>query len=147
MDATKHNKEGLIIESYWENGIFYPCQIPVEMPLGYEHPESLEEMVARMVQSAIDHGSEVETAEEADDFGEEDEFPLDTRYTYTEMQEDTLKKEVKKREKDVRDAEHEVATAQSLASKEPQGETESSSKLGKQVHKDNKKGRREADSQ
>lgn len=67
-----------------------PDQTPVEMPLGYERPESLESMIARMVRNfsaqAQAHGDE--TFEEADDFDMNDDSELVSPYQLTDMQEE-----------------------------------------------------------
>lgn len=54
---------------------------PVELPLGFEHPESLEERIRRLVRTSVsDHAAEsgAETFEEADDFdiADDDSDPL-----------------------------------------------------------------------
>lgn len=48
---------------------------PVEMPVGYTHPPSLQDLVARMVRQAIEEeqGEEFESIEEADDLEVTDE--------------------------------------------------------------------------
>lgn len=67
-----------------------PDKTPVEIPLGYEKPEPLESMIARMVRvhsmEAVRQG--LESFEEADDFNvDEEEVPLST-YQQTQMQEE-----------------------------------------------------------
>ncbi len=48
---------------------------PVEMPVGYSHPPSLQDMVAKMVRHAVveERGEDFETIEEADDLEVEDD--------------------------------------------------------------------------
>lgn len=74
-----------------DNRLEIPDQTPVEMPLGYERPESLEQMIARMVRFQSDkaqrHG--LESFEEADDFDVADsEGDLMSPYQMTDMQEE-----------------------------------------------------------
>lgn len=67
-----------------------PDNTPVEMPLGYEKPESLESMIARMVDSVSRRAKEsgkVETFEESDDF-DDDETELTSPYQMTDMEEE-----------------------------------------------------------
>lgn len=67
-----------------------PDNTPVEMPLGYEKPESLESMIARMVQDVSRRAKEkgtVETFEEADDF-DDNEPELKSPYQMTDMEEE-----------------------------------------------------------
>jgi hypothetical protein len=65
---------------------------PVEMPLGYEKPESLSDMIARMIKTANIQAAKtgkIETIEEADDFDCDDDEPeLVSNYQMSDMQED-----------------------------------------------------------
>jgi len=65
---------------------------PVEMPLGYEKPESLSDMIARMIKTANIQAArtgQIESIEEADDFDTEDDEPeMVSNYQMTDMQED-----------------------------------------------------------
>jgi len=65
---------------------------PVEMPLGYEKPESLSDMIARMIRTANIQAAktgQIESIEEADDFDTEDDEPeMVSNYQMTDMQED-----------------------------------------------------------
>lgn len=66
---TRH---GQLDERGWE----IPDPNPVEMPIGFERPESVEEMIQRMVRggvSALAREAGYETFEEADNFEIEDE--------------------------------------------------------------------------
>lgn len=67
-----------------------PDPTPVELPVGYEHPESLEAMIARMirVEAHKSLGEGVESFEEADDFDVEDDGELVSEYQMNEMQEE-----------------------------------------------------------
>lgn len=68
-----------------------PDPTPVEMPLGYERPESLESMIARMIQTVNVRASksgQVETFEEADDFETDDDPDLKSPYQLTDMEEE-----------------------------------------------------------
>lgn len=94
-----------------------PDPTPVEMPLGYQVPESLESMIARMCRdqqmqmelSRINGG--MDTEEEADDFEIEEADDLDfgpTGHQMTEMQEEYV--DLKRLRKDSEDhAAREVA--------------------------------------
>lgn len=75
-----------------------PDNTPVELPLGYEHPESLENMIKRMVRihSQIASESGAETLEEADDFDEEDNMIV-SDHQFTDMQEEMLNVPIKER--------------------------------------------------
>lgn len=107
-----------------------PDKTPVEMPLGYERPESLESMIARMVrvhsQIAEKHGAE--SFEEADDFDTDDDVELVSPYQLTDMQEETpsgyhLKSNDQKRRASDRteaSAQPTEKGTQSLAQKSPQ---------------------------
>lgn len=83
--------------NYNEKGEEIPDKKPVAMPLGYERPEPLEQMVARMVRVASNHSAALgnETLEEADDFGsEEDEEEIGkSMYQYQTMEEEYLDEE------------------------------------------------------
>lgn len=70
-----------------------PDPTPVEMPIGYEKPESLESMIARMVraESALAaKGGTMETFEEATDFDDNDEGELVSQFQMTDMQEEYM---------------------------------------------------------
>lgn len=80
-------------KSYWKDGVFYPDPTPVEMPLGYHHPETLESMLARMVTDAMfqkavrEEG--FETFDESEDFDVMDEVESpSSEHEYTEMQQE-----------------------------------------------------------
>jgi len=65
---------------------------PVEMPLGYEKPESLSDMIARMVRATNEQAKRTgafETIEEADDF-EVDDQEMQSPYQFNQMQEEFL---------------------------------------------------------
>lgn len=87
---------------YNEKGEEIPDNTPVELPLGYHHPEELQDMIRRMVTDAAvlaaQEAAGVDTEEEADDFnvmGEEsDEI---SGYEFTEMQEEQLVRERQER--------------------------------------------------
>lgn len=54
-----------------ENGHEKLDTTPVEMPLGFQHPEPLEERIRRLIRSSVSdhaHDQGAETFEEADDF-------------------------------------------------------------------------------
>lgn len=69
-----------------------PDKTPVAMPIGYERPESLQSMIARMVHShALMTAAQkqgMETFEESDDFDVDDEGDLTSPYQMTDMQEE-----------------------------------------------------------
>jgi len=67
-----------------------PDPTPVEMPLGYEKPESLESMIARMIRTTSNLAAKtnhVETFEESDDF-DDDDTDLKSPYQMTDMEEE-----------------------------------------------------------
>lgn len=65
---------------------------PVEMPIGYERPESLASMIARMINSTeLQRAAQkqgLETFEESDDFDMDDDGEMVSPYQLTDMQED-----------------------------------------------------------
>lgn len=66
---------------------------PIALPVGYERPEPLEAMVARMVRAASAHSAAMgnETLEEANDFGpDEEDDEVKTPYQYQTMEEEYL---------------------------------------------------------
>lgn len=63
------------MNSKWLKGLFFPDATPVEVPLDMQRPETLEQMMARMIQTDVLRRSvstEAETFEEANDFDCED---------------------------------------------------------------------------
>lgn len=81
---------------YNEKGEQIPDNTPVELPLGYEHPEDLQSIIRRMVTDAVivaaQEADGVDTEEEADDFDVMDEEGVaPSNYEYTEMQEEQVK--------------------------------------------------------
>lgn len=70
-----------------------PDQTPVELPLGYKVPETLEQLMGRMIRNAefnrIREAAGAETFEEADDFevGDEENDGL-SQYQLSQMQEE-----------------------------------------------------------
>lgn len=69
-----------------------PDNTPVEMPVGYEQPESLESMIRRMISNNeyLNHFKGAESIEEADDFDVmEDELP-ESPYEFKDMREEFL---------------------------------------------------------
>lgn len=77
---------------YNEKGQEIPDPTPVVMPLGYERPESLSDVVARMVRIHISkqaHEMGLETFEEADDFSMDgDDEVLPSQYEMKGMEEE-----------------------------------------------------------
>lgn len=74
-----------------DNRMEIPDPRPVEMPIGYEHPEPLESMIARMVRLESERAGQqgLETFEEADDFDvDDDEGELVSPYQMSTMQEE-----------------------------------------------------------
>jgi len=68
-----------------------PNKVPVSLPLGYERPEPLESMIARMVRihSGAAEKQGLETFEEADDFDVmSEEGEMVSPYQMTDMQEE-----------------------------------------------------------
>lgn len=77
--------------TYTKDHLEVPDPTPVEMPVGYEIPESLESMIARMIKSASVRAAQsgkYETLEESDDFGEDDSDELVSPYQMSTMQEE-----------------------------------------------------------
>lgn len=71
-----------------------PDPTPVEMPIGYEHPESLESMIARLVhnESRRAKSQGQESFEESDDFDMDDDSEIISEYQMTDMQEEYVTK-------------------------------------------------------
>lgn len=70
-----------------------PDKTPVSMPLGYERPEPLESMIARMirVESVKAQSQGKETFEESDDFDvDDDDIKFTSDHQFTDMQEEEL---------------------------------------------------------
>lgn len=89
-----------------EHGNQIPDPTPVEIPVGFGHPESLEATIAKLVrlesQRARDTG-EVESFEESDDFDlDDDNAELTSGFQMTAMQEEArdLGKSLDPRQKD-----------------------------------------------
>lgn len=65
---------------------------PIEVPLHYRRPESLEEKLKRVVHNELSQAAaarEMETFEESDDFDvEDDQDTLPSKYEMTDMQEE-----------------------------------------------------------
>lgn len=81
---------------YNDKGEQMPDQTPVELPLGYHHPESIQDMISRMVRDAtLQQNLEnegFETEEEANDFDDsDDDHAPPSNHEYTEMEEEHLK--------------------------------------------------------
>lgn len=75
---------------YNEKGEQIPDNTPVEIPIGFGHPEPLESMIARLVRAEsarVQQTGEAETFEESDDF-ESDEGELVSPYQMHNMQEE-----------------------------------------------------------
>lgn len=70
-----------------------PDQTPVELPIGYKAPETLEQLMVRMIRNAefnrIREAAGAETFEEADDFDVEEENDGLSQYQLNQMQEET----------------------------------------------------------
>lgn len=77
----------------WRDGKFYPDPTPVEVPLGFKRPPSIQEMIRSYVRTALSERAAAEgreTFEEAMDFEVDDDpdvGPL-SGYELTEMQEE-----------------------------------------------------------
>lgn len=108
-------------KSYWQDGIFYPDQTPLEIPLGYQIPETLESMIARMVHNEqVYRNPTFENIDEADDFDCMDEEPiLASKHEFTEMQEEHYRKE----KKEALEAADDKILALRTRTRKPQGET------------------------
>lgn len=77
---------------YNEKGQEIPDPTPIELPIGYKAPETLESMISRMVRVhsllAVKEG--LESFEESDDF-DDDENEMTSPYQMTQMQEENPK--------------------------------------------------------
>lgn len=84
-------------KSYYQGGKFYPDPTPLEIPLGYQIPESLESMIARMVHNErFYNNDEIDNIDEADDLDVMSEEPImASKHEFTEMQEELYIKEKK----------------------------------------------------
>lgn len=108
---------------YNDLGQEIPDPTPVAMPIGYERPESMESMIARMVRIHISKQAQedgFESFEEAEDFYAEDddeELPQ-SQYQFNDMQEEYLVRPPKKEV--VKNDGHKGAQS---GSKEPQAES------------------------
>lgn len=82
------------MKSTWDEGFhnFFPDQTPVELPLGYEQPESLAQMIARMIQAAdfrkMSDQAGVESFDESDDFDVEGDDEFVSEHEMSLMQEE-----------------------------------------------------------
>lgn len=69
-----------------------PDNTPVELPIGYTEPESLEQVIARMIQAndfrKAQEAAGLETFEEADDFDVMDEGDIASEHEMDPMQEE-----------------------------------------------------------
>lgn len=98
------------MEKYTEDGLEIMDQREIELPVGLKRPETLQEMIARMVRqhSMFAEKKGHESFEESDDFDVEDEELPESPYQMTNMQEETPrvrrkvvnKKEEKQEEKE-----------------------------------------------
>lgn len=77
---------------YNEKGEVIPKKTPVSIPVGFQKPESLQSMIARMVRLESKRveaaGAAAETFEEADDFDVDDEKSIISPYQMSQMQEE-----------------------------------------------------------
>lgn len=75
---------------YNSKGQEMPDQTPLELPVGYRQPETLQAMIQRMVRihslAAVQDG--LESFEDADDFDADDDEPV-SEHQMTQMQEET----------------------------------------------------------
>lgn len=74
--------------SHDEFGREVPDPTPVELPIGFRRPETLQEMMARMIQGELarrEFEQGYETFEEANDFEVDDDDPADRVTVYQEM--------------------------------------------------------------
>ncbi len=73
---------------YNEFGEQIPDQRPIELPLNYKAPETLQQTIQRMIQVESFRAGQngLETEEEADDFDCDDEIEFTSQYEFTEME-------------------------------------------------------------
>lgn len=121
-------------KSYWQGGQFYPDQTPIEMPLGYHVPETLESMIARMVHDQHYYANkEFDNIDEAEDLDVMDEDPLPTsKHEFTEMQEEVYKGRKKKILEEADKLVGGETSPSNQPAKKPQGEAESPLPKGEQ---------------
>lgn len=76
---------------YNEKGQEIPDNTPVALPLGARNPESLQQMITRLVRvhSEIAVKEQLESLDEADDFETGEEEPV-SQFQMTDMQEENL---------------------------------------------------------
>lgn len=70
-----------------------PDKTPVELPVGYNPPEPLPEMIKRMIFNASEEAERAghDSLEDGDDFGEDEEDDMGfSQYQLTDMQEEAL---------------------------------------------------------
>lgn len=91
FDALDRDENGQLInitESFEYEGHAFLCQVPLEIPVGMQIPETVESMVARLVRQenmvAAARGEESSLQEEMDDF-EVDQEDLLTGYQVHDM--------------------------------------------------------------
>lgn len=86
-----------------EKGEMIPENTPVELPIGYEHPEELKSMIRRMVTDAAFVAAQdaqgFDSEEEADDFDvmSEEDGEDRSEHEFTEMQQEEVHEERRKR--------------------------------------------------
>lgn len=81
-----------------DNRFEIPDPTPIELPVGFEHPEPLEEMIARMIRVAGQNAARegFETFEEADDFDVDDDETIESEYQLKEMKDEYPVREPKR---------------------------------------------------
>lgn len=79
-----------------DNRVELPDQTPVELPIGYKEPESLEQIIARMINAAdfrkAQEASGVESFEESDDFDVEEDADFVSEHEMSQMQEEHIER-------------------------------------------------------
>lgn len=85
-----------------DNRFEVPDSTPVELPVGCEHPESLEAMIARMIRVEAHKalGEGLESFDEADDFDVEDDGELVSEYQMKDMQEEYYERPISRVERE-----------------------------------------------
>lgn len=82
-----------------------PDKTPVELPIGYRAPETLEQLIARLVRNQQTQNyiaaQGAETFEEADDFDVDDDQEMTSPYEMNQMQEEYIHERAKSDTKSV----------------------------------------------
>lgn len=83
---------------YDKNNCECPDTTPLEIPIGYTEPETMAQMIARIVQSNELahhlHMQGIDTLEEADDFDVDDELPIKSEHEMVDMLDEFIQEKI-----------------------------------------------------